>query len=66
MEWLIRDYMNKKHIRSLRELSSLTGIEYRTLLNHIGDVGKFKAYEIAALDNALQFTSEDLIKFIRG
>ena len=65
MEWILREYMNKKHIRSFKELSGLTGIEYRTLLNHIEDVGKFKAYELAALDNVLQLSSDDLLRFIR-
>lgn len=65
MEWILRDYMNKRHIRSFTELAKLTGIEYRTLLNHIRDVGSFKAFELAALDEVLKFNSEDLVRFIR-
>lgn len=65
MRWMIQEYMVKKKIRSLLELSRETGIEYRTLLNHINDVGKFRVYEIAALDSVLGFNDEDLLKFMR-
>lgn len=66
MNWLIREYMTKKHIPSLAELSRLTGIEYRTLLNHINDIGKLRMYEVVALDNVLSFKDEDLLKIMRG
>lgn len=65
MEWLIREYMTKRHIKSFTELSKMAGIEYRTLLNHISDVGLFRVYEIAALDSVLGFNDEDLLKFMR-
>ena len=65
MRWMIQEYMVKKRIRSLSELSRETGIEYRTLLNHINDVGKFRVFEIAALDEVLGFDNEDLLKILR-
>ena len=66
MEWMIREYMTKKHIPSLAELARLTGIEYRTLINHINDIGKFRIYEVIALDNVLSFKDEDLLRIMRG
>ena len=65
MRWLIQEYMVKKHIPSFSELSRITGIEYRTLINHINDVGKFRVFEIVALDEALSFEDADLLKFLR-
>ena len=65
MEWLLRDYMTRKHIRSMSELAKLTGIEYRTLLNHISDVGNFRIHEVIALDNVLGFSDTDLVRILR-
>lgn len=65
MKWLIREYMTKKHIASFSELAKATGIEYRTLMNHLADVGKFRVFEIVALDNVLQFKNEDLVRILR-
>lgn len=65
MEWLLREYMTKRHIRSMSELAKLTGIEYRTLLNHIADVSKFRIFEIKALDDVLGFNDTDLLRFLR-
>ena len=65
MRWILRDYMNKKHIESFRELSRQTGIEYRTLMNHISDVGNFRLFEIMALNEILKFTDEDLVRILR-
>ena len=65
MEWLLRDYMTLKHIRSMSELAKLTGIEYRTLLNHISDVGNFRIHEVIALDNVLGFSDTDLVRILR-
>ena len=65
MKWILRDYMNKARIESFRELSRRTGIEYRTLMNHISDVGKFRLFEIMALNDVLKFTDEDLVRILR-
>lgn len=65
MRWILRDYMNKQHIESFRELSRRTGIEYRTLMNHISDVGNFRLFEITALNDVLKFTDEDLVRILK-
>lgn len=66
MKWLIKEYMTKRRISSIRELAKITGIEYRTLINHISDAQTFRLYEIEALDEALGFSDEDLLKIVRG
>ena len=65
MKWILRDYMNRARIESFRELASRCGLEYRTLMNHIADAGKFRLYEIEALDEVLKFEDKDLIKILR-
>ena len=65
MEWLLREYMTKKHIRSMTELAKLTGIEYRTLLNHVNNVGNFRIYEVLALNEVLGLSDSDLLKILR-
>lgn len=66
MKWLFLSYMNKVHIRSFRELSKETGIEYRTLLNHIEKPQCFRIFELVALDEVLRFSDEDMMRILRG
>lgn len=64
--WMIKEYMTAAHIISLKDLADDTGIEYRTLMNHINDPGKFRIFELRALDKVLKFRPEDLISLTRG
>lgn len=64
MKWLLREYMTKKHISSFKELSKLTGIEYRTLMNHIADARLFRLYELKAIAEVLGLKDEDVLKII--
>lgn len=66
MEWLLKKYMAKVHIDSFSELSKVTGIKYRTLLNHIKDGSQWRLFELMALDEVLKFTDDDLLKIARG
>lgn len=60
------EYMAKAKVSSFRVLAKETGIEYRTLLNHIDEVENLRVFEIEALDQVLKFTDEDLLKLVRG
>ena len=66
MKWLIRGYMNSQRIGSIEELATRTGINVQTLRRRIESPTQLKVFEIVALDNILHFTSEDLLKIIRG
>ncbi len=66
MEWLLKKYMAKVHIDSFSELSKVTGIKYRTLLNHIENGSQWRLFELMALDEVLKFTDDDLLKIARG
>ena len=65
MKWLLKEYMSRQHIESFKELASLTGIEYRTLQNHMNNIGQFRVFELAQLDKILHFSDEDLAKLAR-
>lgn len=62
MKWLLKEYMTRKHIASFRELAKLTGIEYRTLMNHIADTSLFRISELKEIANVLGLKDEDVIK----
>lgn len=66
MKWLFQSYMVKAHIRSFRELAKETGIEYRTLLNHLDNAQYFRVCELVALDEVLKFSDEDMMRILRG
>ena len=66
IKWMIKSYMAINQIESLRELAEITGIKYTTLMTHLSCPSQLRAYEIAALDEALHFEDADLIVMIRG
>ena len=44
----------------------MAGIEYRTFLLRMENPALFRAYELKALDEVLNFTPEDLIFLVKG
>lgn len=66
MKWLLKKYMAEQHIESMAELSDMTGIPRRTLYDRISEPQSIKLFELEALDKALHFADEDLLKVTRG
>lgn len=66
MRWLIKTYMCRHHIESLKELAEMTGFTRRLLNDRINYPQNLKLFELAALDNVLHFSDEDLLELIRG
>ena len=66
IRWMLSGYLVQNHIESFRELAKMTGIKYKTLLEHIASPELFRMYEIAALDKVLIFSDEDLLILVRG
>ena len=66
MKWLFQSYMVKAHIPSFRALAKETGIEYRTLIRHVENTQLFRVFELAALDEVLRFSDEDMVRILRG
>jgi len=58
--------MLENYIDSLRELSAMAGIEYRTFLMRMENPDNFRSYELKELDKILHFATDDLIFLIRG
>jgi len=63
---LFKRYMLENYIDSLRELSAMAGIEYRTFLMRMENPDNFRSYELKELDKILHFATDDLIFLIRG
>lgn len=63
---LFKRYLLDKYIDSLKELADMAGIEYRTFLLRMENPALFRAYELKALDEVLNFTPEDLIFLVKG
>lgn len=63
---LFKRYMLDNYIDSLRELSDMAGIEYRTFLMRMENPDNFRSYELKELDKILHFATDDLIFLIRG
>ena len=66
MKWLFKRYMIERHIENLKELSELTGIKYRTLLDRMEKPQTLRVYEIEALNKILMFRYEDVLAVMRG
>ena len=66
MKWLFKRYMIERHIENLKELSELTGIKYRTLLDRMEKPQTLRVYEIEALNKILMFRDEDVLAVMRG
>ena len=65
MKWLFKRYMIERHIENLKELSELTGIKYRTLLDRMEKPQTLRVYEIEALNKILMFRDEDVLAVMR-
>ena len=63
---LLRRYMVEADIDSFLELARITGIDYQRLNRRIADPHSFTVFELLALNDALHFTDEDLLKLIKG
>ena len=66
MKWKLLKYMSEQRIKSFRELSQLTGIDYRTLLKHIENINQMRVYELKTLAEVLRLTDEDVLELLRG
>lgn len=66
MKWLLKKYMVEAHIDSMAELARQIGMTRRALYDRISEPQTFRVFEIAALDEILHFTDEDLTRLIRG
>ena len=63
--WMVKTYMTHAHIETFTDLAAETGIEYRTLMNRLDEVGMLRVYEIRQLDDVLHFSSKDLLALIK-
>ena len=66
IRWMMSGYLVMNRIESFNELAKMTGIKYKTLLEHMAAPENFRMYEITALDRVLQFKDEDLLILVRG
>lgn len=66
IRWMLTGYLVQNRIESFRELAKMTGIKYKTLLEHIASPENFRMYEVKALDKILNFRDEDLLILVRG
>ena len=66
MKQLIKLYMVINCIDSIDELVKSAGLKKRTLYDRFKDPKSIRVYEIAALDDVLHFSDEDLNKLVRG
>ena len=58
--------MAENQINSYEELSDRTGIALRTLVRRIDYPRQLKVYEIDALNEVLKFSTDDLLRIVRG
>lgn len=66
IRWMLSSYLVQNRIESFRDLAKMTGIKYKTLLEHIASPENFRMYEVKALDKILNFRDEDLLILVRG
>lgn len=66
VRWMLSGYLVQNHIESFRDLAKMTGIKYKTLLEHIASPENFRMYEITAIDKVLSLRDEDLLILVRG
>jgi hypothetical protein len=59
-------YMIEADIDNFTQLAKETGIDYQRLNRRIADPHSFTVFELLALNDALHFTDEDLLKLIKG
>lgn len=64
--WMLKKYMTEAHINTFKDLAEETGIEYRTLMNHIENPKLFRILELRSLDEVLKIDPEDLIVLVKG
>ena len=63
---ILRLYMIEADIDNFTQLAKETGIDYQRLNRRIADPHSFTVFELLALNDALHFTDEDLLKLIKG
>lgn len=63
---MLRLYMIEADIDNFTQLAKETGIDYQRLNRRIADPHSFTVFELLALNDALHFTDEDLLKLIKG
>ena len=63
---LFKIKMIEKNFDSLKDLAKQTGIKYDTLLDHLKRPGMFRAFEIQALNEVLEFEDSELLLLIKG
>lgn len=56
--------MAEKEIETFKDLAKETGIDYHTLLDHLERPELFRAYELKAINEVLQFSSENLFTVV--
>jgi hypothetical protein len=63
---ILKLYMIEADIDNFTQLAKETGIDYQRLNRRIADPHSFTVFELLALNDALHFTDEDLLKLIKG
>lgn len=63
---LFKRYTLEAYIDSFKELAQMAGIEYRTFLSRMENPALFRAYELKALDDILHFSTDDLLRIVKG
>ena len=63
---LFKRYTLEAYIESFKELAQMAGMEYRTFLSRLENPELFRAYELKALDDILHFSTDDLLRLVKG
>lgn len=63
---LFKQKLLDKDIENFKDLCKMTGIKYDTMLDHLKRPGMFRAFEIQALNEVLEFKDEELLLLIKG
>jgi hypothetical protein len=66
MTKLLKRKLIDRDINDFKELSRKTGIKYETMLDHLKRPGMFRAFELQALNEVLEFSDEELLLIIKG
>ena len=64
VEWLIKKYMAACEVKSISELSRMTGLKDRTLRDHLKDSTMLTVFEVQTLQNALHIDNDGLVELI--
>lgn len=66
MKWIISRYMANNFIASVLDLAKRTGLNYDVLRGRIKHPKNMRLWELAALNDVLNFSDEDLLTIIKG